>query len=100
MASDGQAIPGNALDHAGREARVTRIFRPYHDRIAAVIAAAPPAMILSLHSFTPQIASDPDQQRPGEVGVLYNADDRLAGRSEEQRVGKGRVSTGMTRSSA
>jgi len=79
IASDGHAIPGNALDHAGREARVTRIFRPYHDRIAAVIAAAPPAMILSLHSFTPQLASDPDQQRPWEVGVLYNEDDRLAG---------------------
>src|SRR3546814_19755874 len=36
-------------------------------------------MILSLHSFTPQLASDPDQQRPWEVGVLYNEDDRLAG---------------------
>src|SRR3546814_8100858 len=55
------------------------IFRPDHDRIAAVIAAAPPAMILSLHSVTPQLASDPDQQRPWEVGVLYNEDDRLAG---------------------
>ncbi len=79
IASDGHAIPGNALDHAGREARLTRIFRPYHDHIAAVIAGARPAMILSLHSFTPQLASDPEQQRPWEVGVLYNADDRLAG---------------------
>lgn len=79
IASDGHAIPGNALDHAGREARLARIFRPYHDHIAAVIAAARPAMILSLHSFTPQLASDPEQQRPWEVGVLYNEDDRLAG---------------------
>ncbi|SNS35202.1 N-formylglutamate amidohydrolase [Sphingopyxis indica] len=78
IASDGHAIPGNALDHAGREARIARFFRPYHDHIAAVIAAARPAMILSLHSFTPHLASDPAQERPWQVGVLYNADARLA----------------------
>ena len=79
IASDGHAIPGNAIDHEGREARMARFFRPYHDHIAATIAAHPPAMILSLHSFTPSLASDPDQARPWQVGVLYNADDRLAG---------------------
>jgi predicted N-formylglutamate amidohydrolase len=79
IASDGHAIPGNALDHAGREARLARIFRPFHDHIAAEILAAPPAMILSLHSFTPQLASDPGQERPWEIGVLHNRDDRLAG---------------------
>ncbi|MCW0197553.1 N-formylglutamate amidohydrolase [Sphingopyxis sp.] len=78
IASDGHAIPGNALDHDGREARLARFFRPYHDHIAGVIAAHRPAMILSLHSFTPSLASDPDQTRPWQVGVLYNADDRLA----------------------
>ena len=78
IASDGHAIPGNALDHAGREARLARFFRPYHAHVAAVIAAQRPAMILSLHSFTPALASDPDQARPWHVGVLYNADDRLA----------------------
>lgn len=77
VASDGHAIPGNALDHAGREARMARFFRPYHDHIAATIAAHRPAMILSLHSFTPCLASDPGQVRPWQVGVLYNADDRL-----------------------
>ena len=78
IASDGHAIPGNALDHAGREARIARFFRPYHDHIAAVIAARRPAMILSLHSFTPTLASDPAQARPWHVGVLYNEDARLA----------------------
>ena len=78
IASDGHAIPGNALDHAGREARIARFFRPYHDHIAAVIAAHRPAMILSLHSFTPTLASDPAQARPWHVGVLYNEDARLA----------------------
>lgn len=78
IASDGHAIPGNALDHEGREARLARFFRPYHDHIGATIAAARPAMILSLHSFTPSLASDPAQLRPWQVGVLYNEDDRLA----------------------
>lgn len=79
IASDGHAVPGNALDDAAREERLARFFRPYHDHIAAVIAAQRPAMILSLHSFTPSLASHPDQARPWHVGVLYNADDRLAG---------------------
>lgn len=78
IASDGHAIPGNALGEDGREARLARFFRPYHDHIAATIAAHRPAMILSLHSFTPQLASDPGQARPWQVGVLYNEDERLA----------------------
>jgi predicted N-formylglutamate amidohydrolase len=78
IASDGHAISGNALDHEGRVARLARFFHPYHDHIAATIAAHRPAMILSLHSFTPQLASDPAQARPWHVGVLYNQDDRLA----------------------
>jgi len=78
IASDGHAIPGNALTPAARDARLERIFRPYHAHIAEVIAAARPAMIISLHSFTPELASDPEQKRPWDVGILYNADDRLA----------------------
>jgi predicted N-formylglutamate amidohydrolase len=78
IASDGHAVPGNALDDAGREARLARFFRPYHDHIAATIAAHRPAMILSLHSFTPALAAHPDQARPWHVGVLYNEDERLS----------------------
>lgn len=78
IASDGHAIPGNALDHAGHEARLARFYRPYHDALAALLDDAPPALILSLHSFTPQLASDPSQQRPWQVGVLYNEDDRAS----------------------
>lgn len=78
IASDGHAIPGNALDHVGHEARLARFYRPYHDALAALLDSAPPALILSLHSFTPQLASDPAQQRPWQVGVLYNEDDRAA----------------------
>lgn len=78
VASDGHAIPGNALDHAGRVARIDRFFRPYHAALADLLDAAPPALILSLHSFTPRLASDPAQARPWQVGVLYNQDDRAA----------------------
>lgn len=89
IASDGHAIPGNALDHDGREARMARFFRPYHDHIAATIAAHRPAMILSLHSFTPSLASDPEQVRPWHVGVLYNEDDRLAAPAIAALAGEG-----------
>jgi predicted N-formylglutamate amidohydrolase len=91
IASDGHAIPGNALDHERREARMARFFRPYHDHIAATIAAHRPAMILSLHSFTPLLASDPDQARPWQVGVLYNADDRLAAPAIAALEGEGLI---------
>lgn len=77
IASDGHVIPGNDLDHAGREARLERFYRPYHARLASLLDEAPPALILSLHSFTPLLATS-DAARPWQVGVLYNADDRAA----------------------
>lgn len=77
IASDGHAIPGNSLNHAGHEARLDRFYRPYHAALAALLDDKPPALILSLHSFTPSLASS-DEQRPWHVGVLYNQDDRAA----------------------
>ncbi len=76
-ASDGHAIPGNALSHEAREARLARFFHPYHAALADLLDAMPPALILSLHSFTPRLASS-DEARPWQVGVLYNEDDRAA----------------------
>ena len=77
-ASDGHAIPGNLFDLAGREARVERFYRPYHEALTALLDQAPPRLILSLHSFTPSLNSRPEEQRPWQVGVLYNLDDRAA----------------------
>ncbi|MFO6447464.1 N-formylglutamate amidohydrolase [Erythrobacter sp. NE805] len=74
-ASDGHPIPGNI--GADREARLNRFHRPYHTALANWLATAQPALILSLHSFTPRLATS-DAARPWEVGVLYNADDRAA----------------------
>ncbi|HEX7751069.1 MAG TPA: N-formylglutamate amidohydrolase [Novosphingobium sp.] len=78
IASDGHAIPGNRLTHEAHEARLDRFFRPYHAALAALLDSAPPALILSLHSFTPQLLQKPDEIRPWQVGVLYNEDDRAA----------------------
>lgn len=77
--SDGFAIPGNKLLTAeGRQARVERFWRPYHRGIADRIAADRPALIISLHSFTPRLSARPEEARPWQVGVLYNQDDRAA----------------------
>lgn len=70
--SDGLLIPGNQLDPNERMDRIARHFTPYHDTLDALIKDYRPALILSLHSFTPQLASRPDEQRPWELGVLYN----------------------------
>ncbi len=78
IASDGHAIPGNALSHDEHLARLERFYFPYHAHIAATLAVTCPTMILSLHSFTPALASHPDEARPWHVGILYNDDERLA----------------------
>ncbi len=77
-ASDGHDIPGNLFDVAGREERLARFHRPFHAALAALIEQAPPALIVSLHSFTPSLMARPEEQRPWQVGVLYNEDDRAA----------------------
>jgi predicted N-formylglutamate amidohydrolase len=77
-ASDGHAIPGNLFDVEGREERLERFYRPYHGALAELLERAPPRLIVSLHSFTPSLASRPREQRPWHCGVLYNADERGA----------------------
>lgn len=76
--SDGVVIPGNRrLTAAEMEARVAEIFRPYHDAVAAALAACttPVPAVISVHSFTPVMKGF---ERPWHIGVLYNADDRIA----------------------
>jgi predicted N-formylglutamate amidohydrolase len=77
-ASDGHAIPGNAISHQARQARIARYWRPYHAHIEEQIRRQQPKLLISLHSFTPQLSSDPEKSRPWEVGILYNHDDRAA----------------------
>lgn len=89
-ASDGHAIPGNMLTAEGREARLARFHRPYHAALAAQLDAVPPALILSLHSFTPALRTC-DKPRPWQVGVLYNEDDRAARLALPLLAGEGLV---------
>ncbi|WP_219893373.1 N-formylglutamate amidohydrolase [Aquisediminimonas profunda] len=77
-ASDGHALPGNAISHQERVARIARFWQPYHDEIARVILRMQPLLLVSLHSFTPRLATQPEEDRPWEVGILYNNDDRAA----------------------
>lgn len=77
-ASDGHDIPGNAaLDAVARARRIDRFWRPYHRHISDRISATDPKILISLHSFTPRLATS-DTPRPWEIGILYNRDDRAA----------------------
>lgn len=73
--SDGHPIPGNV--GADREGRLNRFHRPYHTALEQWLDKAAPALIVSLHSFTPRLETS-DAARPWQVGVLYNTDDRAA----------------------
>jgi predicted N-formylglutamate amidohydrolase len=74
--SDGIAIPGNV--GADVDARVRAIYDPYHRRVDELAGAAHRPFILSIHSFTPALASRPQEARPWQVGILYNEDARAA----------------------
>ena len=73
--SDGHLIPGNI--GADVEARLDRFHRPYHAALEAWLDERQPDLIVSLHSFTPKLATS-DEERPWEVALLYNQDDRAA----------------------
>jgi predicted N-formylglutamate amidohydrolase len=74
-------IPGNvALSAAQRQARIDALFRPYHDRIEALLDARAAqglaTVLIAMHSFTPVYMG---VSRPWTLGLLYNNDARLAG---------------------
>ncbi len=73
--SDGHLIPGNI--GADVEARLNLFHRPYHYELGQLIERLQPRMIIALHSFTPSLATS-GEERPWEVGLLYNQDDRAA----------------------
>lgn len=76
--SDGHSIAGNYPAEAHREERITRFFNPYHMRLEQMLAETPPALIVSLHSFTPHLHEHPYTERPWQIACLYNEDDRAA----------------------
>ncbi len=70
--SDDIAIIGNVLTAAQREERLVTYYDIYHIALSQLLISHRPALILSLHSFTPILRSDAAQSRPWEIGVLYN----------------------------
>ena len=73
--SDGHLIPGNI--GADISSRLETIYHPYQNALGTWLDAQNPGLILSIHSFTPSLESDP-RDRPWEVALLYNQDDRAA----------------------
>jgi predicted N-formylglutamate amidohydrolase len=70
-------IPGNQnLGQAGRDIRIAQVYEPFRANLAAIIAAANgPAIIVTIHSFTPIYNG---KARDVELGILHDTDARLA----------------------
>ena len=73
-------IPGNQnLDNDERQARINRIYRPFHQTLADVITAKQAAglepALVTVHSFTPYYF---DQVRKTQIGVLHDSDSKMA----------------------
>lgn len=73
--SDGHIIPGNIGANVGE--RLESFHRPYHTALEQWLDVAAPKLIISLHSFTPKLATS-DEDRPWQAALLYNQDDRAA----------------------
>ncbi len=77
--SDGVIVPGNrGLTEAQIEQRLATFFRPYHAAIDAqldlMLERGPAPALISMHSFTPVMRGE---ERPWEIGILWNRDPRL-----------------------
>lgn len=74
--SETTVVPGNVdLLPEEIEARVTEIYRPFHDAVAHALdardAAGRRTILATIHSFTPVFKG---VARPWEIGVLFNRD--------------------------
>lgn len=86
--SDGYEIAGNA--EIDREERLARFHIPYHQAIEDRIRARQPALIVSIHSFTPCLEQG-GTPRPWQVGILYNQDETAARPAIDWLRGQGLV---------
>jgi predicted N-formylglutamate amidohydrolase len=74
--SGGVEIPGNrGLTRGDAEARAESIFGPYHATISQALARRERYVLITMHSFTPELFG---ARRPFHAGVLYERDSRLA----------------------
>jgi len=77
--SDGVIVPGNrSLSDRQVELRLDTFFRPYHRAINVQLdhmqENGPTPALVSMHSFTPVMRGE---ERPWEIGILWNRDPRL-----------------------
>lgn len=69
-------IPGNAdLTVEEKADRAARFYRPFHETVARVVEGKTNPILVTVHSFTPIYYGEP---REVEIGVLHDADARLA----------------------
>lgn len=74
--AEGRPIELNrAVDHAEREARLSGMYRPYHDTLDRQIGASPADAVFAIHTFTPVYEGT---RRTLEIGVLFDRDEALA----------------------
>ncbi len=74
--SEKYRVPGNSnLDAEQRHTRTERYYRPFVARVASVLAQHAPAVLVTIHSFTPVYNG---VARDVEIGVLHDDDTRLA----------------------
>ena len=78
-------VPANiGLSEAERDARIHEIFVPFHAAVEREIRSFTEAgktpVYVAIHSFTPELTGSP---RPWDMGVMWDADPRLAQRLHE-----------------
>ena len=92
--SDGTVITGNQnLSQADKSSRIAQIHTPYHAALSRgledVSARTRDPLIVSIHSFTPQLKSGGDW-RMTEMGLLFKGDIETAHATREQFMRMGR----------
>lgn len=71
---DGTIIPANhPMGDAQRAERIEKLYQPYHNALAELIARPSDPIMIAIHSFTPRLQGR--SPRPWHVGLL-SADDR------------------------
>jgi predicted N-formylglutamate amidohydrolase len=77
--SDLREVPSNrGLGPADRATRYEEIFAPYEAALTGALGQPGLRAVLSIHSFTPQLAADP-RPRPWDIGFLYRKDEVTSG---------------------
>jgi predicted N-formylglutamate amidohydrolase len=74
--AEGHPVRLNAnLTHADRAQRLAQYYGPFHTAVRQCITATRPALLFSIHSFTPLYEGVP---RIVQLGVLFNREEALA----------------------